>query len=78
MLSGLPPPLHVLSEEEVIQALWTGNKSVARRLVQYVTAGVEAHCQDKRAKARLNKAKANEAAQLAQQMRQQYETAVVS
>lgn len=77
-LSELPPPLHVLTEDEVIQALWTGSKSIVRRLVRYVSKAVEAHKQDKTVKERLNKAKADDVSDIVQQMRTYFETAIVS
>ncbi len=76
-VSEIPPPLHVLTDEETIRCMWTGNKSVARRLVEYVHLSTKAHAAEKSLKERLNKKDAKEALRVCEEMTQYYDRAKV-
>jgi hypothetical protein len=76
-VSELPAPLHVLNDDETIRCMWTGKKSVVRRLVEYAHLSVRAHAAAKSMKERLNKKDAKEALGICEEMKRLYGRAQV-
>eukprot|EP01050_Picozoa_sp_SAG11_P001986 SAG11_NODE_95_length_17051_cov_3.557102_8_plen_146_part_00 len=40
-IADIPPPLHTLTDLEIVNVLWAGQRSVARRLLRLASAGLE-------------------------------------